>query len=55
MEQVSKAYCEKKSIEFMRKLADCKSFKPGSQDCINKIYKEYNFFFHECIVKKKYN
>jgi len=51
----TKTYCEKKSMEFMRKLADCNSSDITPQKCRSKIYKEYNNFIEKCIIKKIYN
>ena len=50
-----KTYCEKNSIAFMRKLADCNLSKTSPQQCRNKIHKEYKEFIYKCIVKKTYN
>lgn len=50
-----KTYCEKNSIAFMRKLADCNSSKTSPQKCRNEIYKKYKKFVDKCIVKKTYN
>ena len=51
----TKTYCEKNSMAFMRKLADCNSSKTSPQKCRNKIHKEYKEFIYKCIVKKAYN
>ena len=50
-----KTYCEKNSITFMRKLADCNLSKTSAQECRNEIYKKYKKFVDKCIVNKAYN
>ena len=58
MYKYSKKECELKSMEFMRKLADCNSQHKKLKDqrqCTYLIYKEFNDFVQECIIKKKYD
>lgn len=58
MNDFSKEECEKKSIDFMRNLADCNSqYKETKQQrlCTNLIYKQFNDFVQNCIINQKYN
>lgn len=45
-------YCEKNSIIFMKKIADCNFIKKNKQqNCRNNLYKEYYVFINKCIKK----